>query len=215
MKRIGRIGTALAALVAGLAIGPTSNAEARSNEPVTILAVGDSKTADGRWQSEFSRLLDRVDVRHHFVTDALGGTRCDRWPSRIDELLDQHEPDLVVVLCGTNDDPAATDTAGAIRKVIRRSERAGAHVLSARISYSQPGVAPAWLLANERKTNKTLRSEFKRHDDISVADLRKIPSDARHLVDGIHGTDRGYELQGRLLFRAVRGDMGWPKPRGE
>lgn len=188
-----------------------------------ILAVGDSKTHDGRWQTELTRLLNLAGITHTISTEAVGGTRTNYWPSRIQGLLTQYHPDLLIFAAGTNDDPTEksygeVSTGWAIRSVIEAAHVAGAKVLPALISYSDPLTAPTWLLANEPKTNDVLWTNIARYWPpnasgwlAGIVNFQAIPANLTYLdVDGIHPNAYGYKVMGRLIYDAAQAGMGWP-----
>lgn len=192
-----------------------------------ILAIGDSKTAAGQWQIELTRLLNLAGITHTIATEAVGGTRTNYWPSRIGALLSTHQPDLVVIAAGTNDDPTEksygeVSTGWAIRALIEAVHAyrpaSPALVLPALISYSDPLTAPDWLLANEPKTNDVLWPNIARYWPpnatgwlAGIANLQRIPANLTYLdTGGIHPNERGYKVMARILYDAAQGGMGWP-----
>lgn len=201
------------ALVAGsLILSGAAPVEAHHrDEPLKILAVGDSKTVPGKWQGYMSNLLRNRNVGHRFVTAALGGTECQYWTPRIDALLQAHKPDLVIILCGTNDwKSGGKTTAAAMHSMIKKSKARGAHVLSAQMSYSDPNRAPAVLVEWEPRINAILRTEFSHHG-MAAADLRSMYNGPTWTVDGVHSTNKGFLEQARRLYRAARAMMDWPR----
>lgn len=97
----------LTVLAVALLVAP---APAQADPPLLrVMTVGDSVTEAGLWQVEFCHI---VELETDFVCDlrnvAVGATTCAYWPSRIGALMAQHQPDLVVFACGTNDSPSAT-----------------------------------------------------------------------------------------------------------
>lgn len=215
---------AWAMLMAAIVGMPSPQARA---EPVSIriLTLGDSITEDGAWQDETSRLLFDAKIPNIVINVAVSGTRCSYWPERIDALLATHQPDLVVLACGTNDDPAEmmpwgeSRTGWSVRYVIeavhayRPLDRA--KTLPALIQYSDPLIAPAWLLANEETTNDHLWANqylyLSGPQLAGVANLQTIPATADYVsADGIHPVDRGYRAIGRTVYDAARASMGWP-----
>lgn len=194
---------------------------------MNILAIGDSKTADGHWQAELARLLDLAGVCHTIITEAVGGTRTNYWPSRIGPLLTTHQPDLVIVNAGTNDDPKEktyneVSTGWAIRAIIEavHAYRPAnpAKVLPGLIQYCDPLTAPTWLISNEPKTNDTLWANIALYWPpnatgwlAGITNLQQIPGNLTFLdEDGIHPNARGYKVMGRLIYDAAQAAMGWP-----
>lgn len=191
--------------------------------PVRILTIGDSITAAGQWQAELGGLLAVNGVAHVMVNAAVGGTRCDYWPSRIAGLLATHQPDLVTLFCGTNDDVNASCygescTSWAWRATVEAIHAwrpaTPARVLPAFVQYSDPLIAPQWLLDSEPVTNDRIYGQWVRYPSswfAGLADLQLVPATADYLDDGgVHPTERGYRVIGRLVYDAARPAMGWP-----
>lgn len=219
----GRIGAVLLLLAGALAVpGPSAVADV---PPLRILAIGDSLTATGQWQAETSRLLAAAGVPHQFATVTALGSRCGYWPDKISALLVQHQPDLVIFNCGTNDDPAErmswgeSRTGWALRVVVETTRAyrptAPARTLPVLVQYSDPLSSPGWLLANEAATNDALWSNESLYLTsghlAGIANLQPVPGTADYTVDdGVHHTDRGYRTVGRVVYDAARAVMGWP-----
>lgn len=221
---------ALALLASVLLIPTAGRAEAA---PLRILAVGDSITADGRWQAELDRLLTTNGVLHSIDTEAVGGTSCAWWPTRMAAILAAHQPDLVILYCGTNDDPnrqayGEPETRWAMRSMIEaaHSYRPGnpPKILPSLIGMSDPMMSPQWLLDNEYKTVDNLwvaQTPYRNSGWFAgLLDLQQLPATADYL-DGdtcnpatatcsVHPNAKGYRTIGQLAYRAVRASMGWP-----
>ena len=218
-----------AATALALAVVPSA---ATVSAPLEILAVGDSRTATGQWPAELSRLLTESVVPNTMVTQAVGGTDCYYWTSRIQGLLDQYHPSVVILACGTNDDPAATiygesKTSWSFRYIAETAHASGAHFLPVLVQYSDPILMPTdhqWLLTNEPQTNDHLYGEMRRHWDWwpgGVADFQLIPATASYLQAdpypaappyqiGIHPNPRGSRYMGRLADDAGAANGWWP-----
>ena len=199
-------------------------------EVVVILALGDSITEspDG-WTAEFcSQMEAATDNLCDMRNVAVGQTKCNYWPSRINALLVLHEPNLVIMACGTNDDTttaAGRDALGtAFRQTIesvhtfRSPPILFAPVL---IQYSDPMMAPSWVVASQPFTNDTLYSNVMLYNYPSwlagIVDWQVIPATADYLVGtpypqevGLHPTARGHLYAGRLAYDRIALGMGWP-----
>ncbi|HUC90075.1 MAG TPA: SGNH/GDSL hydrolase family protein [Patescibacteria group bacterium] len=211
-------------LLASTGIPAVQPKVAAAASPVRILTIGDSITAAGKWQTEFGRLLTQAGVPNVIETEAVGGTRCDYWIPRIKAILDAHQPDLVVLACGTNDDVNSktygeSSTGYALRYITEAIHgyrpSNPIKVLPALIQYSDPLVAPDWLLSSEPQTNDTLYRNMQYYPIGSwlagIANFQVIPATATYLDDGgVHPTDRGYRYMGRLVYNASYAVMGWP-----
>lgn len=225
-----RLAAALGALA--LAGAFCVSGEARAVQPpLKILAIGDSRSANGAWQTELGALLADAGVAADITTAAVPGTRCGYWTDRIYPLLADAQPDLVVIACGTNDDPnqqryGEPETGWAIRYLIEavHAYKPSAKVLPALAQYSDPLVAFPWLLGNEPRTNDTLWVNINRYASTGwlagVADFQKIPATADYLLDersaqypiglGIHPTAKGSQAMGRIVYDSAAATMGWP-----
>jgi lysophospholipase L1-like esterase len=200
-----------------------------------LMTVGDSITADGRWQQEFARLAAAyagvtVDVRNV----AVAGQRTTYWPDRIAGLLVQHQPDVVSLFSGTNDDPAeqrfgepATGWAWRYTvEAIRAYRQANpAWIVPAFIQYSDPwSSAPEWLLRNEPLVNDIIYRQYKRREPdgwfAGICNFQQIPGTADYLAEeitadyptgiAIHPNARGQRAMGRITYDAVHVALGWP-----
>lgn len=195
-----------------------------ASDPVRILAVGDSITWGGQWQAELSRLLDKAGVPHAIDTEGVAGVGTMYWPARMRGILDAHKPDLVILATGTNDDVNAAKygeraTGWAFRSIVEtihgyRPDNP-IKILPTLIQYSDPLIAPDWLLTSEPITNDTIwtqiRGYLKAGWFAGVADLQVIPATADYLdTGGIHPTARGYKAMGRIFYDAAHVGMGWP-----
>lgn len=206
--------------------------------PVRILTLGDSRSSSGQWQAELSHLLDAAGVPHVISNPAVAGTSCSYWPPQIKGLVNAFQPDLVVLACGTNDNPATmthgeSATSWAFRSVVEAVHayrpRNPARTLATLVQYSDPILAPGWLLSNEPKTNDNLYSQMHYYLPprtrpgwlAGIADLQAIPATATYLAAepypgtpsgqiGIHPTAHGYWYMGRIIYDAARAVMGWP-----
>lgn len=216
-------------MLAGCTAAPTPTLARYAVAPtLRILVLGDSIPYLGGNQDEFCRILAQdagitCDVRNV----AVGGTNCMYWPSRIAGLLATHQPDMVWLFCGTNDNPdryiyGEPETSWAFRytvEAIHFYRSPPIPVVPNHIQYSDPMVAPAWLLDFEPRTNDNLYREIHRRPDAipawfpGVADFQYIPSTATYLDDGgIHPTARGYRYMARMIYDRIYAAMGWPAP---
>jgi lysophospholipase L1-like esterase len=191
---------------------------------VRMLTLGCSITASGGWQAELSRLCALVGVTLDVINAAVPGTRTTYWPDKIKGLLAQYNPDLVSLFSGTNDDPdehiyGESATAWSFRYVVEQvhAYRPADPVKSAvaLIQYSNPSVAPAWLLRNERITNDTLWTQMKYYLPLGwfagVCNFQQIPPTAEYLdAGGIHPNAKGYRTMGHIVYDSIAAGMGWP-----
>jgi lysophospholipase L1-like esterase len=220
-----RVAVAALLLSALVVILPAGGPAARAPGPVRILALGDSITAAFGWQAALSQRLDLADVQHVITTRAVGGTRCSYWPSRIAALLAEHDPDVVMLLCGTNDDPAERIygepmTSWSVRSVYEAAHAYGAAVVPTFVQYADPFLAPGWLIDSLPVINGYLYTEIIRHISwwVGILDLQMIPASAVYLADdGIHPNTHGQATIGLLAYRALAPflqEPGAPEPCG-
>jgi hypothetical protein len=218
---------------------PTGPHPARraDGSPLRLLALGDSRTSGGQWPAELARLTASVGVPIDVTDVAVGGTDCMYWTSRIAGLLARYDPDIVVLACGTNDSPTCSIygescTGWSFRYITEtvhyyRPSSPVAYI-PALVQYSDPILAPGWLLANEPQNNDHLYQQYHYYQSPArtpgwwarVADFQVIPSTATYLVAdpypdpagfiGIHPTPRGYRYMGRIVFDAGAADGLWP-----
>ena len=199
---------------------------------VRVLAVGDSRTSSGQWPTELARLLDAAGVPHQVDTVGVGGTDCRYWVDKIQAILVAHNPDVFVLACGTNDNPdqrvyGEPVTGWAFRSIVEQvhAYRPAAPVVTipVLIQYSDPILAPRWLLSNEPRTNDILYREMRRHWDwwpSGVADMQVIPATATYLAAdpypspagqiGIHPTPRGARYMARIVYDRGAAAALWP-----
>lgn len=201
--------------------------------PVRILAVGDSITAACQWQLELSRLLTVAGVPHVIITYAVGGSRCNYWPDKIAAVAAAAQPDVGVLYCGTNDDPAESCygevcTRWAFRATIegiRTYRSPQPAIVPVLIGMSDWSLSPAWSLAAESQTTDHLWGEMTRYMPSwytvdGVAKVDRMPGTATYLdgdgcnpavsTCGIHPNARGYRTVGRLVYDAAAVTMSWP-----
>lgn len=222
--------TALALVLAAAAPTGTAAATVSAITPAHILALGDSITMAGSghdsYRTELTRLLNAGGIAPVWSVAAVSGSRCNYWPSRIGGLLAQHDPDLVIVACGTNDDAGSAagraETGTAIRQIAEairthRGEVTPVRQIGAYIQLSDPYGIPqslAYLPGNEEGVNRVLAAQYALYlpywTSLAVADLVPIPGNPTTLVDGVHPTAHGYRLMARLIYDAGAARGWWP-----
>jgi lysophospholipase L1-like esterase len=224
------VGTVIAIdlAVAAAALGPAGAVHAAASAPpVRILVLGDSISAPEAWQGALGQLLDAAKVPHDIHTAAVAGVPCVHWVAPLPNLVSSYKPDLVVLECGTNDDPGATTygeptTGWALRSIIETVHAARPSkpipVVVSLDQYSDPLLAPGWLWdANEPRTNDLLWSNLQRYLPpnhtgwiAGVADLQRIPATATYIdAGGIHPTAKGQQDIARLVYDAAAATMRW------
>ena len=197
--------------------------------PVRILVIGDSISATEVWQQELGRLLDVGGVPREIHTLAAAGASCWQLAGQTPYALETYQPDLVVIECGTNDDPSdsvygESRTGWSFRVMVEAVHQfrpaQPIPIVPALIQYSDPNTAPRWLWeSNEPRTNDVLWTNMRYYRPpttsapwfAGIADLQRIPSNATYLDGtGIHPTPQGHKVIGRIVYDEAAGRMGWP-----
>ncbi|MGW5560830.1 SGNH/GDSL hydrolase family protein [Micromonospora sp. NPDC003944] len=203
-----------------------------------ILTVGDSITegatmtesATAGYRAELGRLLDQSCVPHEFVVAAVGGVTCNYWSSRMASLVTTHQPDLILVNCGTNNNLSAASEAQIV--AFERTYRAlfdtaldldpDVVMYPSWVQYSAghpstgcttpPGPSPAWLPASEAKVNDAIYRSMRVIDEYgdrvpTWIDYQSVPEG--YLDEcGVHPTPGGYDVMGRLAYNAIAPRLG-------
>lgn len=186
-----------------------------------VLVLGDSIsevciTVSG-WCGELVTSLAAVGVTVDIRAYASGGKRCAWVAAGVVAALAQHQPDVVLLNCGTNDDPneicyGESCTAWAWRYTVEAAKAAGARVGVAFIGYTDPDEKR--VLGNKPKlerTNDNLYTQIARFAGpwgLAVASFQKVPSDPVHLPDGVHPGGRGDTVYARIWHDALA-EQGW------
>lgn len=219
----------LVALVSTGSVAPVDTSVFQDPPEVVVLTLGDSISSTGEWQQEFCAQLEAATENTCVLRNAaVGATGCGYWPSRINALLTQHQPDLVIMACGTNDDTTTANGSENLGTAFRQVVEA-VHTFQTPpipfapvlIQYSDPLLAPAWVLASQPITNDTLYINLMYYNPYGwfpgIVDWQIIPATADYLVGtpypqelGTHPTARGYRYAGRLAYDRIAPGMGWP-----
>lgn len=203
-----------------------------SPSALRMMSLGDSQSAGSAtdaYRAEMSRLLAAVGVAVDWRVAAVSGTRTTYWSPKIKQLLIDHDPDLVVVILGTNDDTATAAARDQMATSVRiiaetirthRGEVTPVRQIGAYIQLSDPynPLTPSWLPASEERANTVLRTEYARYlpywTSLAVADLSRIPGNPLTVADGMHPSPYGRRVCARLLYDAGAARGWWP-PCGE
>lgn len=107
-------------------------------EPRTLVVLGDSLSAgygiaeDDSWVSLLEERLGETHPRWRVVNASVSGETTDGGLRRVDRLLDQHQPELLLVQLGGNDGLRGfphQETRENLAGIIERGQEAGARVL--------------------------------------------------------------------------------------
>ena len=184
------------------------------------------------YRAELGRLLSEACIPHRFVVAAAGGTTCGYWSSRMASLVTTHQPDLIVLACGTNDRMDNKTSAqisaweGVYRGLLDTALDLDPDVIvwPTWVQYSAgratpecttpPGPSPAWLPASEAKVNDAIYRSVRVIDEFGKRvpgwiDLQAIPEGYLD-VCGVHPTPGGYDVMGRVIFNAIAGSLVTP-----
>ncbi len=226
----------LAALTVLLALIPTADVQPAAPVPIgkvvqtestmVLLTIGDSRSVTGIWQNRLCQnMATYAGITCDLRNEAVGSTNCEYWMSRIQGLLVEHNPDAVILACGTNND--ATTAAGrtslgtAFRTVM---ETAYAFRTSPRIKlfpvliqYSDY-LAPEslqWLTVSEPLVNDTIYQNSLFYSPAGwfpggFINWQGIPGTPPYLKDPVHPSERGEQYMGDLAYQEIAPGLGWP-----
>jgi hypothetical protein len=222
MRRLAVFMSLLAVLFLGSAPAQAA-AAVRVDVPLVLMTITDSQGTSGVWQAEFCRIVeletDRVcDVRN----EAVGGTQCDYWPYQINALLAEHNPDMVIFACGTNDhineyiwgEPSTSWSFRATVEAIHAYNPA-IEIVPVLIQYADPMLpgSPQILTSWIPITNDRLYVEMLRYPGWfpGIVNWQLIPASSRYLDNtGFHQTWLGQLYMGRIAYDDTHVGMGWP-----
>lgn len=219
----------LAVITLALLLSAGGERRASAADPVRVLVLGDSISATEVWQQELGRLLDVGGVPREIHTVAAAGASCWQLAGQTRYALETYQPDLVVIECGTNDDPSdsvygESRTGWSFRVMVEAVHQfrptQPIPIVPTLIQYSDPSNAPRWLWeSNEPRTNDVLWTNMRYYRPpatsapwfAGIADLQRIPSNATYLDGtGIHPTPAGHRIIGRIVYDEAAARMGWP-----
>lgn len=205
-------------------VPPPSLKPSMAPRPMKIMTGFDSITAGANglptdsYRDELSVLLHEAGKAHTFHVTALPGSRCTYWVEQMPALLALHNPDVVLINCGTND-PAFTV---ADRELLGQSyrqivEAIHTHNPHARILMSllqisrvDPG-GPAWLPDNEIRVNEVIAFNadyYLPYWDVGLVDFSLIPATVENNPDGVHPSPIGELKYANAWFVEGR-RLGW------
>lgn len=195
------------------------------DEPLVVMTIGDSTVTLGHWQAEFCRILDlETDLVCDLRNEAVGGTTCKYWTTAAAQLvakLVQHQPDLVIFTCGTNDNIYSTawgepETSWAFRATVEmiKTTVPSVKIVPVLLQYPDPLLlSSAHLVDWIPVTNDRLYVQMLLYPSWfpGIVDWQFIPSNATYLdTTGFHATLKGDQYRGRLVYDRIHAGMGWP-----
>lgn len=194
--------------------------------PLRIMTMGDSITCgdltgcgqSASYRAELGRLLTEAGVAYEWQIQAAPGQPCDYWVPRATALVQQHQPDLVLLSCGTNNFPQTGAQGVAFEQVYKQllinllAGSSTVRVLNSLIQYSAIGggyhPAKGWsgLAITEPIVNDAIWRATQGYFSYRVwgyANFGQIP-EGYLSADGVHPTRSGDALMGRIWFNTIR-----------
>lgn len=181
--------------------------------PIVGLSLGDSLTLEPSYRPEFSRLATKTGQPLTWVVQAAPGSKCSWWLDKIDGLITQYHPNIIILNCGTNDTPT-DDTEGAYRFILATATNRNTQIVASLI-----GVPDMLTATNSVRpyisdwmynTNLAIKRALVSYPNVRVADFRRIPHTIEWLqTDGIHWTNRANVGAAQILYQAVATSRGW------
>jgi hypothetical protein len=218
-----RVKAVIIGTIVTLGLG-TVHLPARAADPVTlrILVLGDSITAPctstpaGGWCARLGQMLAQRGVNAQWTAVAVPGVRCKWLASQVQAAVDLHDPDIVLINCGTNDDPkekcwGESCTAWAQRVLIETAHNSGAQVATAFVGY--PDLLRFNSQAPQEVANDAIYSNLGYYTgwNLGLANFQVVPGNPDFLPDGIHPTSvRGIEAYARIWYDVGAGRGWWP-----
>lgn len=186
---------------------------------ITVLSVGDSLTygTDGSttasYRGELSRLMRLTGQSHQWRVEAAPGSKCSYWPSRIDNLITTHHPDVIFLDCGTNDTPTDSTEAD-YRAILAVTQARGVQVVASLIGIpdmrSDTNRVRPYIEDWMHGTNLAIKRALASYPQVPVADMQRVPANPEWLqADGIHLTARAEAAYGQLFYQAAQPMRGW------
>lgn len=187
---------------------PPSSATVTPDLPV-ILAFGDSLTAgqgvprEWSYPAQLQQLLDNQGFHYRVVNAGVSGDTSAGGLSRVDRLLAQHRPAVVILELGANDGlrglPVAQMRTNLDRTLVA-IRAAGARVVLAGME-APPNMGPDYTAAYRK-----VFPELANHHDAALIPFFLEGVAAKpdlNLADGIHPNARGYEIVTASVFRVL------------
>lgn len=216
-------------------IEENSEPAAPTGEVLTIMPLGDSMTNDSRsrvklWNllSDDGHDLDYVGNQYQksSIPDAdhegVGGIKIGGIMDKAVSLMQNHSPEYVTLMVGTNDiawyfDEPASEIAARWNELIDRifnSSESGTYILAATIPpVSSKDVGSSGMSVKDRAVmvkhyNAELRSIINDRkangDHIILADMEAALDPAKHVSsDGVHLNEEGYAIMGTVYYDAM------------
>jgi len=204
----------------GFALALLAVSPAWADQPVTVLAMGDSTTAGtpgfrspveappdgaGDEQSQYAHWVRQLHPEWRVLNRGVNGERTDQILRRLPPDLRTLKPQVVVLLAGVNDlyqGRSAEQVEENLERMIRLSLEARARVVVCTIlPYNS---APPSVLDRMRRVNRWIRETSSREglgfcDLFSVVENPARPGTLRGTPDGLHPDVDGYRKMGETI----------------
>lgn len=184
-----------------------------SPQSLTVVMCCDSITFEPQWfhyKHRLKGLLKGEAVYATFINVAISGTSCDYWTTRLPALLVQHDADVLLLNCGTNDDATTPAMMSRFRdnytKLITDAQAARPSepikVIASKIQISDRNNpnTPGWLPDNEVRVNTIIEEVTDGWPLLGVADMSVFPTDAANTPDGVHPGPEGHTFYANAWF---------------
>lgn len=190
-------------------VAPASE-EPPAAQPPVILALGNSLTfgwgvtRDRSYPAQLQELLDQHGYRYRVVNAGVAGDTTAMGLERVDRLLDEHQPAIVIVELGANDGLQRLPVAQIrenLAQIIARSQAAGARVVLAGMM-----LPPQYGLEYTNQFRK-LYPELAAEHEVTLVPFFLDGVAGRpdlNQSDGVHPTGEGYTIIARNLFETLK-----------
>lgn len=196
---------------------------------MVVVTLGDSRSVHGRWQQKLCQeMFTNANITCDLRNLAVGTTDCGYWASRISNVLTTHNPDMLILACGTNNNANTASgreqLGNAWRTIVEATYtfRTNPRVIMVPvlIQYSDPIAAPQalqWVITSEPLVNDTIYSNSLYYSPYGwfpagFIDWQLIPNSPPYLEDPLHPSLRGQDYMGKLAYMEMAADIGWPEP---
>jgi Lysophospholipase L1 and related esterases len=192
--------------------------------PIVVMSVGDSLTEGtdpltkgttyASYRAEMTRLMGMTGQAHTWVVQGVGGTTCAYWAARLDALIVQYHPRLILINCGTNDVPGVNNTEADYRLMLGIAQSRGVPIVASLIGIpdmrSPTNTVRPYIIDWMHATNLAIMRALAAFPSVPYADVQLIPANPEWLTpDGIHWTARAEAAVGQLFYLAALVVMHW------
>ncbi|NCC50525.1 MAG: hypothetical protein EOM20_04840 [Spartobacteria bacterium] len=166
------------------------------------ITYGSGDTIGDPWPPRLEDMLRKL-----VINEAKAGSRvCEYGVSKVDNILDKHDPGYLLILYGTNDltyGYSINDIINALRAMIREGHSRGVVVVVATLppAFSEGAASPSAY----DQLNKSIRSLVASEGAV-LADVAKAFNGNHSLImsDGLHPTPQGQQLIATTFYNALQ-----------